>query len=839
MQSKEASPPRPSEQQATRNIVILGSGYAGLRVAHLFMKHVMTPLQLSSTSPSDCGSTTNPGRDHYNNDPGERNSKSKRGAEADKKKTSREEGRGKSTIPNVAKSKQKTPQKAGGKNSSQAQEQEESTAPPPPPPPTYRLILIDQSTHFWWRISSPRAMVCTRQMPHEQTFVRIKDTFAKYRYRDCVEVVQGGVVSVGGGGDGDGDGGSSSGSSNERRGDGTLEQNGRDNKDGKGDNADTDTATDTLNHRYIIIQPTNSSPSSSSTLPPRKIPYHALVLATGTRTPTPLTSLHGDHATTTRALDWMNERLRDARHIVIGGAGPVGVEVAGEVGELLNGRRRRGFGCRFGGWGEGVKRRFGGGRSRAHGGGESGRKGQKESGTPDDKGMTSVEEGSKESGRNRKEKVKITLVNSQKSLIPSLRPSLGRKLEKQLAEVGVDVIHGTRVDRVELMEQEHGEQQKEKEKGNGKEKGNDDWKRDDRPWEHVVSTGINSFTATSTTTTSARDINDLNTNTDTARPATTQNRVKVHLSTHSPLHADIYIPATGAQPNTSFLSPTHLSETGHVLTDPRSLRVRSLGPRVYVAGDCGHHTWGGGRVDGGDGNAAGGVSGGGSAAGGVSSGTTHRVHGGTAAAGRKPQGGVVRAKSAATVVVRNLAHDLGVSPGGTRRAWRMYSPTERGARRRRRFEKVTYGGGVSAAKGGRGGGGGDGGAGAVGADADAGSDDGSDDGGLLMAGANDWLRPPSGVDGRAERPNTAGQAHSQREATGTGSSRMGKKEATAPASTRKEQNETKGWQEADMLVPVGTGGGVGAFRGWKVPGWVVRRVKGRRYLLERIGGWVG
>jgi NADH dehydrogenase FAD-containing subunit len=60
----------------------------------------------------------------------------------------------------------------------------------------------------------------------------------------------------------------------------------------------------------------------------------------------------------------------------------------------------------------------------------------------------------------------------------------------------------------------------------------------------------------------------------------------VTLSTGDTIAADIYIPATGAKPNTSFLAPEILGTDGRVATNPHTLRVDTAGPRIYALGDC-------------------------------------------------------------------------------------------------------------------------------------------------------------------------------------------------------------------------------------------------------------
>ena len=68
--------------------------------------------------------------------------------------------------------------------------------------------------------------------------------------------------------------------------------------------------------------------------------YYALVLATGVRSPTPLTTLQGAHTITQRALEEMNQRLATAKDVVISGGGSVGVETAGEIATHLNGKAK-------------------------------------------------------------------------------------------------------------------------------------------------------------------------------------------------------------------------------------------------------------------------------------------------------------------------------------------------------------------------------------------------------------------------------------------------------------------------------------------------------------------
>jgi apoptosis-inducing factor 2 len=125
---------------------------------------------------------------------------------------------------------------------------------------------------------------------------------------------------------------------------------------------------------------------------PETLAYHALVLATGAATPSPLMGLNaGDAAALRSTWGAFRAALPAAKHIVILGGGPTGVETAGELGEYLNGRA---------GWGR---------------------------------------------ARLENPKVAITLVTSGAALLPVLRPGLAKKAEDLLAKVGVKVVKNARV----------------------------------------------------------------------------------------------------------------------------------------------------------------------------------------------------------------------------------------------------------------------------------------------------------------------------------------------------------------------------------------------------------
>lgn len=199
--------------------------------------------------------------------------------------------------------------------------------------------------------------------------------------------------------------------------------------------------------------------------------FHALVVATGAVAASPLLGLQTNEMALKEAWSVFREALPRAKHVVVCGGGPTGVEVAGELGEYLNGRA---------GW-------F--------------------------------------MGRMAEPRVKVTLVTSAREILPALRTSIAQAAEGYLAKVGVTIIKEMKVVAVEP--------------------------------DHA---GLNLESIAS--------------------------EVMVTLSDGSTLDADLYIPATGTRPNTSYLDPSLLEPSNQIKTNPQSLRVEEAGPRIYAIGDA-------------------------------------------------------------------------------------------------------------------------------------------------------------------------------------------------------------------------------------------------------------
>ncbi|KAJ9623145.1 hypothetical protein H2203_006081 [Taxawa tesnikishii (nom. ined.)] len=119
------------------------------------------------------------------------------------------------------------------------------------------------------------------------------------------------------------------------------------------------------------------------------LPYHALILATGTKT--------GAHEETQSALSEFHTEISKAKSIVVVGGGPAGVETAGEIGEFLNGAA---------GW-------F--------------------------------------SSKPAHPKASIKLVVGGNKMLPILRESLSKQAEVLLNRVGVDVIYDAKMERTEKL----------------------------------------------------------------------------------------------------------------------------------------------------------------------------------------------------------------------------------------------------------------------------------------------------------------------------------------------------------------------------------------------------
>ncbi|RAK95440.1 NAD(P)/FAD-dependent oxidoreductase [Aspergillus ibericus CBS 121593] len=203
----------------------------------------------------------------------------------------------------------------------------------------YQVIVVSTSSQAMCRQACPRAMISDDMFPQDKLFVNIPELFTQYP-KDQFRFVHGAATRL-----------------------------------------------DHVTRRITITLNARSNPTAETEV----IEYHAIVIATGASTPSPLLGLNQDEVFLHEQWTEFRKALPTAKRIVIAGGGPAGIETAGELGEYLNGRS---------GWFS---------SKRAH------------------------------------PNVSITVVSSASQILPALRPAVAKKAEKFLADVGVTVLKNTRV----------------------------------------------------------------------------------------------------------------------------------------------------------------------------------------------------------------------------------------------------------------------------------------------------------------------------------------------------------------------------------------------------------
>ena len=146
----------------------------------------------------------------------------------------------------------------------------------------HKLTIITPNTHAMWKPGIPRTLVSEEIKPVDDLFLPISDAFLQYGER--FELVRGEAVGV--------------------------------DEIGRSVSVRLEGGEDTAVYGYEV-----------------------LVIATGTASPTPLWSLHGSHEHTVQAIRNLRGSLEDAKTILVGGGGPVGVETAGELAYHLKDRK--------------------------------------------------------------------------------------------------------------------------------------------------------------------------------------------------------------------------------------------------------------------------------------------------------------------------------------------------------------------------------------------------------------------------------------------------------------------------------------------------------------------
>ncbi|KAJ0421546.1 putative apoptosis-inducing factor [Aspergillus carlsbadensis] len=143
-----------------------------------------------------------------------------------------------------------------------------------------KITLISRDTHLYWNIAAPRAVASAKEVPDEKIFVPIAEGFRRYSQKQF-EFVLGSAIGV--------DGGS----------------------------------------KVVTVSAGEGESSEKETI---EISYDVLVICTGsdTKVPTPFKS-RGSTEATKAALHRYQQLVKAAKSILVVGAGPTGVETAGEL----------------------------------------------------------------------------------------------------------------------------------------------------------------------------------------------------------------------------------------------------------------------------------------------------------------------------------------------------------------------------------------------------------------------------------------------------------------------------------------------------------------------------
>ncbi|KAF1847451.1 FAD/NAD(P)-binding domain-containing protein [Cucurbitaria berberidis CBS 394.84] len=207
----------------------------------------------------------------------------------------------------------------------------------------YHVYNIAPSAHFYFKIASPRVAASTTRMAAEDIVFDLHENFKQYSSDDFT-FIEASATGL-------------------------------------------DTSARTISYR--------SHKGSED----ERLPYHALIVATGSRTIHQAFSSSSVIQDTLDSITSTNEKIQSAKSIIIVGGGPTAVEFAGEVGEHRNGKP---------GWLSKPER-----------------------------------------------KVNITLITADKQLLPSLSPATAKKAEQKLKAVHVDVLYNSRVTNTSTAKEGH------------------------------------------------------------------------------------------------------------------------------------------------------------------------------------------------------------------------------------------------------------------------------------------------------------------------------------------------------------------------------------------------
>lgn len=197
---------------------------------------------------------------------------------------------------------------------------------------SYKVTMISNSTHFWFSVGAPRAMFIPYPKDIMDSFIPIDKGFKQYS-PELFDFVHAEITGV---------------------------------------DAEKKTVLYKLKNEKEETAPDTNT-----------ISFDNLVIATGSKGPSPLYSYHGSHVPTLDAYKDIQSRLPSAQSITIVGGGTAGTETAGEIGHL-------------------------------HG---------KKTSSPKD----------------------ITILSGQERLLKGLRPSIGKRAQEFLEGMGVKVEHNLKL----------------------------------------------------------------------------------------------------------------------------------------------------------------------------------------------------------------------------------------------------------------------------------------------------------------------------------------------------------------------------------------------------------
>jgi NADH dehydrogenase FAD-containing subunit len=153
--------------------------------------------------------------------------------------------------------------------------------------PNAKIVLVNISQNFYWNIASPRILAKPKAFKPEQYLLPIKDAFAQYS-SEAFEFVLGTATAIN-----------------------VTAKTVAVTLNGSGDSKD-------LSYDYLVIASGSTNPSTTGAVTGTSIPFKP-----------------SNRDDIKQIVEAAQQKIANAKEIVIGGAGPVGVELAGELAEGL------------------------------------------------------------------------------------------------------------------------------------------------------------------------------------------------------------------------------------------------------------------------------------------------------------------------------------------------------------------------------------------------------------------------------------------------------------------------------------------------------------------------